>query len=127
MVREPSLVIRQKSLILRHPDGNKAKVVMQQTADDVEHAKRSSTLNFISSDTGASFILVGNQLRESCRKWLSPPDPSTNHNIACGAHLKGTATWFLQDSTFQKWQSSSSLLWIHGKRMFLNCYLYHTS
>ncbi|KAF8492973.1 hypothetical protein F5888DRAFT_857262 [Russula emetica] len=63
----------------------------------------------------ASSILAGTQLRENLRKWLSPPDPSTNHNIACGAHLKGTATWFLQGSTFEKWQSSSSLLWIHGK------------
>ncbi|KAF8492977.1 hypothetical protein F5888DRAFT_857450 [Russula emetica] len=76
-------------------DGNKAKVVMQQTADGVDQAKRS-------------------QLRENLRRWLSPPDPSTNHNIACGAHLKGTATWFLQGSTFQEWQSSSSLLWING-------------
>jgi hypothetical protein len=99
---------------------------MQQTADDVDQAKRSSIPNLIRSDAGASSILAGGQLRANLRKWLSPPDPSTNHNIACGAHLKGTATWFLQGSTFQTWKSSSSLLWIHGKRMLLNCYLYHS-
>ena len=99
---------------------------MQQTADDVDQAKRSSIPNYIYADAGASFILAGSQLRENLRKWLSPPDPSTNLNIACGAHLKGTATWFLQGSTFQTWKSSSSLLWIHGNRMFLNRYPYHT-
>jgi hypothetical protein len=86
----------------------------------------SSTLNLISSDAGGSFILTESLSRKELREWLSPPNPSTNHNIACGARLKRTATWFLQGSTFQKWKSSSSLLWIHGKRMFLNCYLYHT-
>jgi hypothetical protein len=34
----------KKRLILTHPDGNKAKVVIQQTADGVDQAKRSSTL-----------------------------------------------------------------------------------
>jgi hypothetical protein len=115
----------KKRLILTHPDGNKAKVVMQQTADDVGQVKSSSTPNLISSDAGASSKLTGSQLRGNLRKWLSPPDPSTNHNIACGAHLKGAATWFLQGSTFQKWRSSNLLLWIQGKRMFLNCYPYY--
>ena len=95
---------------------------MQQTADDVDQAKRSSTPDLICSDAGVSSILVGSQLRENLRKWLSPPDPSTNHNMACGTHHKGTATWFLQSSTFQTWKFSSSLLWIHGKRMLLNCH-----
>jgi hypothetical protein len=116
----------KKRLILTHPDGNKAKVVMQQTADNIDQAKRSSTSYLIVSDAGASSILAGSQLRENLRKWLSPPDSSTNHNIACAAHLKGTITWFLQGSTFQKWKSSGSLLWMHGKRMFLNCYPYRT-
>ena len=35
----------EKRLILMHPDGDKAKVVIQQTADDVDQAKRSSTFN----------------------------------------------------------------------------------
>jgi len=58
-----------------------------------------------------------NQLRE-IHKWLSPPDPSTNHNIACETHLKRTASWFVQGNTFREWknQRGSSLLWIHGKR-----------
>ncbi|KAF8497821.1 hypothetical protein F5888DRAFT_1578470, partial [Russula emetica] len=57
------------------------------------------------------------QLRQDLRRWLSPQDPSTNHNIACNAHHKGTATWFFEGRTYNEWKStgSESLLWIHGK------------
>jgi hypothetical protein len=51
------------------------------------------------------------------RTWLSPPDPSTNHNISREAHRPGSAAWFTQGSTFDEWKSTGSLLWIHGKRM----------
>ncbi|KAI0290289.1 hypothetical protein BC826DRAFT_1176909 [Russula brevipes] len=60
-------------------------------------------------------IPAGNQLRENLRRWLSPSDPSTNHNIACGTHHDGTASWFFQGSVFDRWKSTGSLLWIHGK------------
>jgi len=53
---------------------------------------------------------------ESIHKWLSPPDPSTNHNIACATHQKSTAAWFFQGSIFQAWKRRASLLWIYGKR-----------
>jgi len=56
--------------------------------------------------------------------WLSPPDPSTNHNIACEAHHNGTAQWFIQGSTFSEWKALGSLLWIHGMRSFLVHYVY---
>ena len=68
-------------------------------------------------------ILLGNQLRESIHRWLSPPDPSTNHNIACGTHHKKPASWFFQGNIFQEWKSTGSLLWIHGKR--LHCPLFN--
>jgi hypothetical protein len=55
-------------------------------------------------------------LRESIHRWLSPPDPSTNHNIACDTHHKKTAKWFFEGNIYQEWKSKGSLLWIHGKR-----------
>src|SRR6266849_1839235 len=66
-----------------------------------------------------SITLTGNQLRQDLRRWLSPPNPSTNHNIACNAHHKGTATWFFEGRTYKEWKSTGSeaLLWIHGKRV----------
>jgi len=59
-------------------------------------------------------VLIGN-----LQQWLSPPDPSINHNIARKAHHEGTATWFFQGSIFNECKSSPSLLWVHGKRTSL--------
>ncbi|KAI0301677.1 hypothetical protein B0F90DRAFT_1840328, partial [Multifurca ochricompacta] len=73
-----------------------AKLIMQQTANTVDQVKRS-------------------QLHQDLRRWLSPPDPSINHNIARGAHHTGTASWFFQGTIFNNWKSSASLLWVHGK------------
>jgi archaellum component FlaC len=90
---------------------------VQRTANDVDGIKRWSSLNLTNTDYGTLPALVGNQLRENIHKWLSPPDPSTNYNIACGIHHKKSATWFFQGSVFQEWKSTGSLLWIHGKRL----------
>ena len=60
--------------------------------------------------------LTGNQWRQDLRKWFSSPDPSTNHIIQCGAQHQGTANWFFRGSLFEEWESTGSLLWIHGKR-----------
>jgi archaellum component FlaC len=73
---------------------------------------------FLTSDMTANERSANTELRENLQKWLSPPDPSTNHNIARKAHHKGTASWFFQGSIFKQWKSSP-LLWIHGKRTFL--------
>ncbi|KAN0127782.1 hypothetical protein V8E53_014395, partial [Lactarius tabidus] len=47
--------------------------------------------------------------------WLTPPDPSTNHNIACSSQHERTAVWVFSDNIYNEWESSGSLLWIHGK------------
>ena len=62
--------------------------------------------------------VIDGQSWDDIHKWLSPPDPSTNHNIACATHQKRTANWFFQGSVFTGWKSTDSdpLLWIHGKR-----------
>ena len=63
-------------------------------------------------------VLVGNQVRENLRTWVTPPDPSTNHTIACGIQHDGSAQWFFRGGIFSEWKSTGSLLWIYGKRMF---------
>ena len=60
--------------------------------------------------------ISGTQLRDNLLRWLSPPDPSTNHNIASKAHHNGTAEWFFRNNLFSRWKSTGSFLWIHGKR-----------
>jgi hypothetical protein len=107
---------------MNRSDGKEAREVMEQTTNDVDIVKRSSSLNLISTDHKA-FHISENQLRENIHKWLSPPDPSTNHNIACDTHHKKTATWFFEGNIYQEWRSKSSLLWIHGKRV--SCSISH--
>jgi hypothetical protein len=97
-------------------DGNEATQGIKQTANDVDKLKRSSSLDLISTDYGALHIISENQLQENIHEWLSPPDPSTNHDIACNTHHKKSATWFFQGNIFREWKSTGSLLWIHGKR-----------
>ena len=58
-------------------------------------------------------------MEQDIRRWLSPPDPWKNHNIACKSRHRGSAAWFLQGDTYSKWKASEtpgSLLWVHGKR-----------
>ena len=61
--------------------------------------------------------LVGDQLRDKIRSWLSPPDPWTNYNTAREAHHPGSATWFIQGNMFGKWKLTGSLLWVNGLRV----------
>ncbi len=72
----------------------------------------------------SSHMIVGEQLLQDLRRWLTPPDPSTNHNIACDAQHERTAAWVFNEDIFKEWESSGSLLWIHGKRMFSHSEVY---
>jgi hypothetical protein len=63
-------------------------------------------------------VVTGDRMRQDLQRWLSPPDPSINHNIACDACHDRTATWFIQGDTFTEWKSSGSLLWVCGKRQY---------
>ena len=90
----------------------------ERSAGIADQEKRSySNLNAV--DSRGLFILTENLLREKSKNWLSPPDPSTNHNIARKAHHKGTASWFFQSRIYEQWKSSPSFIWIHGKRTVL--------
>ncbi|KAI0271929.1 hypothetical protein BGY98DRAFT_1179309, partial [Russula aff. rugulosa BPL654] len=71
--------------------------------------------NKVTDVTETTANLTESLQQENLREWLSPPDPSINHNIARKAYHKGTASWFFQGGIFREWKSSPSLLWIHGK------------
>ena len=99
-------------------DVKEANQVIHRSANIADEERRSYS-DLTAIYFGVLFILTGSQLREKAQQWLSPPDPSTNHNIARKAHHKGTTSWFFQGSIFEEWKSSPSLLWVHGKRIFL--------
>ncbi|KAF8257304.1 hypothetical protein EI94DRAFT_1818349 [Lactarius quietus] len=84
-------------------DGMEARVTAQESRLIIQH-----TANAVDE-------LKWNQLKQLLRTWLSPADPSTNHNIARTAQHEGTEVWFFQGSIFTQWKSNGSLLWIHGK------------
>ncbi|KAI0272822.1 hypothetical protein BGY98DRAFT_936642, partial [Russula aff. rugulosa BPL654] len=52
--------------------------------------------NKVTDVTETTANLTESLQQENLREWLSPPDPSINHNIARKAYHKGTASWFFQ-------------------------------
>jgi hypothetical protein len=99
--------------------GKKVQDVGQSIHDKLDDTNRSSSPRFRTFHSECSELLAGNLLRDNLLRWLSPSDPSTNHNIASKAHHDGTALWFFQGGIFNEWKSAGSLLWVHGKRVFL--------
>ena len=88
---------------------------MQKISDDLNEMNGSF---FVASCFQKADIKTtsGGHLREDIQNWLSPPDPSINHNTACEAHHNGTSTWFLEGSIYNEWKVTGSLLWTHGNR-----------
>jgi hypothetical protein len=93
-------------------------VSLHHVLNEINKIKRQ--FNFQSSVAETDHIFVGDQLRWDVQQWLSPPDPSTNHNFVRKSRHSGTAAWFFESSALTEWKSRGSLLWIHGKRMFMN-------
>ena len=53
--------------------------------------------------------------REAILRWLSPPDPSTNHQKALKLRQADTGLWFLGNEQYAEWKASpSSFIWLHG-------------
>jgi len=96
--------------------GKDISIRVQGVDDKLDQANRSFSLKPFVSFPTAQTPITGNQLRDDLLRWLSPPDVSTNHNIARKAHHNGTAEWFFGGNIFSQWKSTGSLLWIHGKR-----------
>ena len=97
-----------------HDFGNKARDI----DDQLEQVNRSLSLQLCPRFLGSD-LFTGAHLRDQMLRWLSPPDPSTNYNIARAARHNGTAQWFFQGDLYSQWKSSGSLLWVRGKRTLL--------
>jgi SpoVK/Ycf46/Vps4 family AAA+-type ATPase len=49
------------------------------------------------------------------KRWLSPPDPSTNLNEAQKKRQNGTGSWFLKSKPYKQWKAGKHQhLWLHG-------------
>ena len=96
--------------------GKDISIRVQGVDDKLDQANRPLFSLTPSHHSDGSNNITGNQLRDKLLQWLSPPDPSINHNIASKAHHNGTAEWFFRGSIYSQWKLTGSLLWIHGKR-----------
>ena len=97
-------------------------LVIQQVANGMDEIKCSWLPNHPIVRISHLELFAGNQLIRLLRFWLSPADPSTNHNIARKVHHGGTAAWLFQGQIIIEWKSTGSLLWIHGKRALLSSF-----
>ena len=93
--------------------------LVQGLDDKVDQVNRESSPNPTTLTLQTLQIFSGSELRERLRIWLSPPNPSINHNIACDAQHEGSAQWFFRGTIFSKWKFTGPLLWVHGKRAYL--------
>jgi hypothetical protein len=121
--KETKVVLQQaatETQTIVQQNANEARVIMQQAINNVEEVERSSPTGLLPLRSRSLLLvsLTGKLTRQDLRKWLSPPDPSTNHNIAHRAQHEGTAMWFFECEIYKKWKSNSSLLWVHGKRTY---------
>ena len=98
---------------------DKVEGVSDKVLDKLEQVNSSSSPHQTILRFVASNIFIGTQLRDNLLRWLSPPDPSVNHNIASKAHHNGTSQWFFHGGMFKEWKATGSFLWVHGKRAFL--------
>jgi Cdc6-like AAA superfamily ATPase len=66
--------------------------------------------------TKATADSIKSDLRtDRIKRWLSPPDPSTNVNHARKLRHEGTGTWLLENLVFQSWHSGSHQnIWLYG-------------
>jgi hypothetical protein len=67
---------------------------------------------------------LGKNFLRDLKAWLAPPEPSTNYKLGIHAYHKGTTTWFIEGNIFQEWDSTGSILWVHGKRTYFRRNLY---
>jgi hypothetical protein len=89
--------------------------MQEKISDDLNNIRGSSFFSIANKE--AEPWNIDNQVQEKILKWLSPPNPSTNHNKARGVHEKVPPRWFLEGSIYREWKEKGSLLWVHGKRM----------
>jgi hypothetical protein len=91
--------------------------ILHHVVSEMNKLKRQSSRP-LSLLPGMTEIVSGDKLQQDIFRWLSPPDPWKNHNIARGSRHSETGAWFIHGNTLSEWKASRSryLLWIHGKR-----------
>ncbi|VUC23003.1 unnamed protein product [Clonostachys rosea] len=79
-------------------------------------SQRVDAIHQVASETRATTKLIqGDTHLNEVRKWLAPPDPSTNLNQARNLYHQGTGQWFLETVAYLRWiKTKNSFLWLYG-------------
>ena len=105
-------IIARWTLSLFGLDTKETKGIVQQIANEM--TSRDCSYHDMSTCTNSQ-MLLGEWVLQDLQRWMAPPDPSTNHNIACNSQHERTAVWVFSENIYQEWESSGTLLWVHGK------------
>ena len=99
-------------------DTKETKGIVQQIASEMS-SRDCEYLNLIVNTCRDSQMILGERILQDLHGWLTPPDPSTNHDIAYSSQHERTAVWVFNENIYQEWESSGALLWLHGKGLSL--------
>lgn len=100
-------------------DAKETKAIVKSIVDKMDARDCSCPLYLFVTPCGCSHTVIGEKVLQKLHRWLSPPDPSMNYTTGLRNLHEKTATWFLQGDVFNEWHSTGSLLWIYGKRTFV--------
>ena len=93
--------------------------MVKEIADKMDAHDCSCPLDLLAMPDIGSRMAPVEEVLQKLEERLSPPDPSNNYNIGLRELHEETATWFLEGRIFQEWYTTGSMLWIHGKRSFV--------
>ncbi|KAH7150858.1 hypothetical protein DER46DRAFT_400008 [Fusarium sp. MPI-SDFR-AT-0072] len=89
------------------PNKVEAEKPISEILSSIESTGNETKHMVVSMESGYRFAKI--------ERWLSPPDYSTNANLARDRCYPGTGTWLLNSPTFQEWKlGSRQHLWLYG-------------
>ncbi|KAL4812423.1 Pfs, NACHT and ankyrin domain protein [Aspergillus spinulosporus] len=84
--------------------------VLQSVQEQIQDVQQTIVATKAATDSIRSHLHA-----DIIRRWLSPPDPSTNANHARTLRHEGTGIWLLKHPVFQSWHAGARRhLWLYG-------------
>ncbi|KAF4462719.1 Pfs NACHT and Ankyrin domain, partial [Fusarium albosuccineum] len=84
--------------------------VLQSVQQQIDGVQQTTVATKAATDSIRSDLRT-----DKIKRWLCPPDPSTNANHARELRHEGTGAWLLEHPVFQGWYSGSRRhLWLNG-------------
>ncbi|KAK3378799.1 hypothetical protein B0T24DRAFT_568404 [Lasiosphaeria ovina] len=84
--------------------------VLQSVEQKIDNLQQTTIATKAAADSIKSDLRI-----EKIKRWLCPPDPSTNANHARKLRHEGTGAWLLENLVFQSWHSGSRrYIWLYG-------------